>query len=291
MIAARTSAETAFISNEVVPLPRSGRRIATVLLSIFLILLFSSFVTNPRYSWGVVIHYLFAEQILKGLSLTLGLTAISMTIGSILGLLLALMRLSMSPLLRTTSAVYIWFFRGTPLLVLLIIFYNISYLYPHVVLAIPFGPVIWDVNVNAIVTPTVAAILAFSLNEAAFMCEVFRGGLLSVNKGQAEAAQALGMPDYLVMTRIIIPQAMRFVLPPIGNQVISLLKATSLVSVVSSADLLYSAQTIYAETYQTVPLLFVAAIWYLFLTSILTVVQRSIERRYGRGSMSIGHDI
>jgi polar amino acid transport system permease protein len=245
---------------------------------------------DPRYSWPIVGKYLFSEPILKGLSLTLALTAASITLGSLGGFLLAQMRLSPSLLFRVTSGVYIWFFRGTPLLVLLIILYNISYLYPHVTIGIPyFGPTLATANVNAIITPTAAAIAAFSLNESAFMCEVFRGGLLSVGKGQSEAAQALGMRKSQVMIRIVVPQAMSFVLPPFGNQIISLLKATSLVSVVSSADLLYSAQEIYADTYQTVPLLFVTAIWYLVLTSLLSVVQKAIEQKYGRGSRSVDH--
>jgi polar amino acid transport system permease protein len=290
MTTIQTQATTEFPTNTIVPLPRPGRMIASIVLAVLIGCLLTSFVTNPRYSWPVVGKYLFSEPILKGLSLTLALTAISITLGSLGGFLLAQMRLSPSLLFRVTSGVYIWFFRGTPLLVLLIILYNISYLYPNVTIGVPFfGPTLATVNVNAIITPTAAAIVAFSLNEAAFMCEVFRGGLLSVGKGQSEAAQALGMRKSQVTIRIVVPQAMNFVLPPLGNQVISLLKATSLVSVVSSADLLYSAQAIYADTYQTVPLLFVTAIWYLVLTSLLSVVQKAIERNYGRGSRSVSY--
>ncbi len=269
--------------NEVVPLPRVGRKIASVLVVLIGALVIYSITTNPRFGWDVVGEYFFSKPILDGLLLTLWLTAASMIIGSIAGLLLALMRLSPSRLLRWSAGVYIWIFRGTPLLVLVILLYNISYLYPNISLTIPFGPELFSVKVNVILTPTLAAIIAFSLNEAAFICEVFRGGLLSVNGGQLEAAQSLGMRRSQVLKRILLPQAMRSIIPPYGNQVISMLKATSLVSVISSADLLYAAQTIYAENYQTVPLLIVAVIWYLILTSILTVIQGHIERRYGRG--------
>lgn len=269
--------------HEVVPLPRPGRWIASALIVIFAALTLYSFVTNPRYSWDIVAHYFFAPPILHGLALTVLLTLASMFFGSIGGMVLALMRLSSSTLLRSTSSFYIWLFRGTPLLVLVIMLYNISYLYPTISLSIPFGPQIFSVSSNWLLTPTTAAILAFSLNEAAFTSEIFRGGLLSVGHGQVEAAQALGMRRGRILRRIVLPQAMRGILPPYGNEFILMLKSTSLVSVISSADLLYAAQTIYAETYQTVPLLMVAAIWYLILTSILTLVQKFIETRYGRG--------
>jgi polar amino acid transport system permease protein len=282
------AAAEGFQANVVVPLPRPGRKVAAVVLVLLLVWFLADVATNPRYAWPVILHFLFAPAILKGLLLTVGLTVVSMALGSAGGLVLALMRMSDSLVFRTVSGAFVWFFRGTPLLVLLIIFYNISYLYPDVTLRVPFGPELARVNVNAIITPTVAAIVVFSLNEAAFMCEVFRGGLLSVGSGQVEAAQMLGMRRAKILRRIIIPQAMRAVVPPAGNQVISLLKATSLVSVVSSADLLYSAQTIYAETYQTVPLLLVTAIWYLALTSLLSVGQRAVERRFGRGAVSFG---
>ncbi|RGE15853.1 amino acid ABC transporter permease [Leucobacter sp. wl10] len=240
--------------------------------------------TNPRFGWPTVIEYLFNPQILAGAGLTLVLTLVSMGVGSAFGVALAIMRLAKNPTLALTARGYIWFFRGTPLLVQLIFWYNISALYPMIALGLPFGgPSIEIGSANLLITPLVAALLGLSLNEAAYMAEIIRSGISSVDDGQRDAGRAIGMTNGMLMRRVVLPQAMRIVIPPTGNQVISMLKGTSLVSVLAISELLYSAQTIYAMNYRTIPLLLVACAWYLLLTSVLTMIQTRFERRYGRG--------
>jgi polar amino acid transport system permease protein len=238
---------------------------------------------NPNFEWDVVARWFTAGAILRGLSVTLGLTVVSMLIGTVLGLLLAVARLSADPLPRTLSGLYIWFFRGTPLLVQLIFWYNLSTLFPTLSIGIPFGPELASWKTNDLITPLTAAIAGLSLNEAAYMAEIIRGGLLSVDRGQYETAEAFGMTRWRALRRIIIPQAMRSIVPPTGNQLISMIKATSLVSVIAMGDLLYSAQAVYNRTFEVIPLLIVAVLWYLLITSILNVGQSAIERYYARG--------
>lgn len=241
-------------------------------------------VTNPNFGWATVGSYLRAESIINGLGITLGLTVIAMVIGIIIGVVLAVCRISQNPLLRGVAGIYIWFFRGTPTLVQLIFFYNLSVLMPEISLGIPFGPEFASIDTNTLITPLFAAILGLSLNEGAYMAEIIRGGLLSVDPGQKEAGESIGMSGSRIMRRVILPQAMRFIVPPTGNQIISMVKATSLVSVIALADLLYSAQSIYNRTFETIPLLIVACIWYLVVTSVLYVGQSFIERHYGRST-------
>jgi polar amino acid transport system permease protein len=207
-----------------------------------------------------------------------------MAIGIVLGIVLALMRLSNTALLSSTSWVYIWLFRGTPVLVQILIWNNIAALYPTVDLGVPFGPSFVHLDANSLITPFVAATLALGLNEGAYMSEIVRAGIISVDEGQTDAAHALGMTRMQTMRRIVLPQAMRVIVPPTGNETISMLKTTSLVAFVALADLLYTSQLIYATNYQTIPLLLVASIWYLAVTSVLSVGQYYIERHYGRGS-------
>ncbi len=240
--------------------------------------------TNDRFHWNVVSSYLFAPEILRGVVLTIILTIVSMTAGISLGTLLAVMRLSENSIVSSISRGYIWFFRGTPLLVQLIFWYNIAALYPTISIGIPFGgPEFMIGSVNTLITPLGAALLGLSLNEAAYMAEIIRGGIGSVDNGQYDAAQALGMNKTQLMRRVILPQAMRVVLPPTGNQVISMLKGTTLVSVLAISDLLYSAQIIYSLNYQTIPLLIVASLWYLLMTTILSFFQDKLEKHYARG--------
>ena len=268
----------------VVPLKHNVRLAVAIVLLVVAAAVAFSVATNANYRWGVVRSYLFNDQILAGAGLTLVLTLISMTAGILLGTVLAIMRLSANPIVSTLSRGYIWFFRGTPLLVQLIFWYNIAALYPTISMGVPFGgPSIEIASANQLITPLGAALLGLSLNEAAYMAEIIRGGIGSVDRGQTEAARALGMSRGTLMRRIVLPQAMRVVLPPTGNQVISMLKGTSLVSVLAISDLLYSAQIIYAANYQTIPLLIVASLWYLLMTTILSFFQNKIERRYGRG--------
>ena len=269
------------VANAVAP-PAYGRWLATAAMLLAAAWFAWVVAINPNFEWPVVAQYFTASAILRGLGVSLGLTVIAMAIGAALGLLLAVARLSPSRPLHAGAALYIWFFRGTPLLVQLIFWYNLSTLFPTVAIGIPFGPnfAVW--NTNDLISPVTAAIAGLGLNEAAYMAEIIRGGLLSVPRGQWETAQAFGMTHSHALRRIILPQAMRAIIPPTGNQLISMIKATSLVSVIAMADLLYSVQAVYNRTFQVIPLLMVAVIWYLLVTSILNVVQGAIERYYAR---------
>lgn len=237
-----------------------------------------SFTTNPRFEWSVVGEYFFSVRVLHGLLLTLELTVISMAIGVVLGVLLAVMRLSHNPLVSGASWFYIWLFRGTPVLVQILFWFNITALYPNI------GIGSWSFDANNLITPFIAAILALGLNEGAYMAEIVRAGILSVDEGQSEAGAALGMSRLQVMRRVVLPQAMRVIVPPTGNEAISMLKTTSLVSVIAVTDLLYSVQLIYAANYRTIPLLLVASIWYLMVTTLLSIGQYYIERHFGRSA-------
>lgn len=234
--------------------------------------------TNANMQWPVVGAYLFHPEILAGLQRTLVLTALAMIIGLAFGVVLAIMRLSKNPLFQAFSWAWIWFFRGVPPLVQLIFWYNLALLFPTIGIGVPFGPqfVAWDTN--QLITPFSAAIMGLSLTESAYAAEMIRAGIQAVSGGQAEAAASLGMTRAQSLRRIILPQALRIIIPPIGNDTISMLKFTSLVSVLALPDLLYSAQMIYSRTYQTIPLLLVATIWYLVLSTILTVIEHRIEK-------------
>jgi polar amino acid transport system permease protein len=198
----------------------------------------------------------------------------------------AVMRLSPNPLVSGASWLYIWFFRGTPLLVQLLFWGFIAALYPTIDLGVPFGPSFIHANANSVITPFVAALLGFGLNEGAYMAEIVRAGIISVEEGQTEAAQSLGMTRLQTMRRIVLPQAMRVIIPPTGNETISMLKTTSLVSAIALAppELLGAAETIYDRTYQVIPLLIVASLWYLTATTVLTIGQFYLERYFGRGA-------
>lgn len=293
MIKAPTeAAESKSVGSEVAHPLLIGRKrvhwgwwVLTVVVIVGLASLIKLMVTNPNFGWVTVAQYFTAEAILSGLGRTLILTFIGMATGIIIGVVMAVMRLSPVPVLASVSWLYIWFFRGTPLLVQIIFWYNLASLLPTISLGIPFvGPTFWSGDTNTLVTPFAAAILGLGLNEGAYMAEIVRGGIQSVDHGQREAAKALGMTEARSMRRILLPQAMRVVIPPTGNQLISMLKSSSLVSVTSLPELLYASQLIYQQTFQTIPLLIVASIWYLIITSILTVGQYYLERRYARGS-------
>jgi polar amino acid transport system permease protein len=277
-------APTAKPPTEIVPLRHPGRLLAAVIVLIVAASLGYSASTNENFDWPVVWQYLFDPQIMAGLRTTLILTVSSMILAIALGVVLAAGRMSENKVLSTLSGVYLWFFRGTPLLVQLIFWYNLSALYPRLTLGVPFGgPELLGAESNQVLTLWVVAVVGLTLNESAYMAEIVRGGLLSVPKHQSEAATALGMNRLLTFRRIILPQALRVIVPPTGNQVIGMLKYTSLVSIIALADLLYSAQKIYSQTFETIPLLVVASIWYLAATTVLSYIQGHIERYYGRG--------
>jgi len=267
-----------------IPVRHPGRWVAAAIILVLGAALAKSLATNHRFEWGVVKHYFFSDQVLRGLVVTLELTALSMAIGIAIGVVLAIMRLSPNPLVSSASWIYIWVFRGTPVLVQILFWGFISALYPSFSLGIPFGPQFVHFSANSLITPFVAGMLALGLNEGAYMAEIVRAGFISVEEGQTEAAQSLGMTRLLTMRRIILPQAMRVIIPPTGNETISMLKTTSLVSVIAVTDLLYSVEIIYARTYQTIPLLIVASLWYLIVTSVLSFGQYYVERYYARGS-------
>ncbi|HEY1643656.1 MAG TPA: amino acid ABC transporter permease [Streptosporangiaceae bacterium] len=267
-----------------IPVRHPGRWVAAAVVLVLAAMLVHTLVANPRFEWGVIGNYFLSSRVLEGLGITLLLTVVAMFIGIVLGVLLAVMRLSSNPLLSGASWAYIWLFRGTPVLVQLLFWFNLAALYPRISVGVPFGPSFAEFNANDLISGIGAAILGLGLNEGAYMSEIVRAGILSVDHGQSEAAQALGMRRALTMRRIILPQAMRVIIPPTGNETISMLKTSSLASVITVTELLYAVQLIYSVNFQTIPLLIVASLWYLIVTSLLTIGQYYIERHYARGS-------
>jgi polar amino acid transport system permease protein len=271
-----------------VPVRRPGRWVVAVIVLVIAVAIGRSVVDNPNFQWGVVGEYLFDGRILHGLRVTIELTVIAMAIGILLGVLLAVMRLSPNWLVSSASSFYIWFFRGTPVLVQLLFWYNIAALYPKIGIGIPFGPSFIHADANTLITPFAAAILGLGLNEGAYMAEIVRAGIISVDPGQADAAQSLGMTRLQTMRRIVLPQAMRVIIPPTGNETISMLKTSSLASVIVVTELLYASQLIYSVNFKTIPLLIAASFWYIVCTSVLYVGQYYLERYYGRGERNRG---
>jgi polar amino acid transport system permease protein len=267
----------------VVPVRHPGRWVAVAVLAVLAAMLINSLVRNPRWEWDYVRGYFTYDAILRGIVVTLELTVLAMAIGLVGGIILAVMRLSPNPIVSGASWLYTWFFRGTPVLVQLIFWGYISALYPRLGIGVPFGPNV-STESNALISTFTAAVLGLGLNEAAYMAEIVRAGLLSVDHGQTEAAQALGMQRMQTLRRIVLPQAMRVIIPPTGNETISMLKTTSLVTVLALGDLLGAASLIYGGNFKYIPLLAVASIWYLIMTSVLSVGQYYVERRFARGS-------
>jgi polar amino acid transport system permease protein len=240
-------------------------------------------INNPRFQWDVVWKYLFDPTVLKGLGMSVLLAILAMAIGSVVGGLLAVGRLSDFGPVRWAATAYVGVFRGIPPLVQLIFWYNLAYLLPRISVGIPFGPSFTSWSANDLITPLTAAVIGLSLVESAYMAEIIRAGILSVDVGQQEAAKAMGFTAGQKFFRIVLPQAMRVIIPPSGSQFISVLKGTSLVSVIAMADLLHSVQVIYNRTYEIIPLLLVACIWYLVVVTALTLLQGRLERRFSRG--------
>jgi polar amino acid transport system permease protein len=268
-----------------VPVRHPGRWVATVVVLIIAASIVRSMIVNPNFEWPLVRQYLFDPRITHGVVVTIELTVIAMAIGIALGILFAIMRLSPNPVVKSAAWLYIYFFRGTPVYVQLIFWGFIGALYHNIDLGVPFGgPALIHASSNTLITEFVAAILGLGLNEGAYMAEIVRAGLISVDEGQTEAAQALGLSRTQTLRRIVLPQAMRVIIPPTGNETISMLKTTSLVVAIGGVYELFSeAEGIYAANYKPIPLLIVASIWYLAMTSVLYVFQYFVERRYGRG--------
>ncbi|MFF0277683.1 amino acid ABC transporter permease [Streptomyces sp. NPDC004330] len=273
----------------VVPVRNYGRWIAATASILALVGLVGSLAKNDNLHWDVVGTYLFADLIFDGLATTLWLTAAAMALGLGLGTLIAVMRLSTSPVLYGLANAFVWVFRGTPLLVQIIFWGYAAALYKYVKIGVPFTDItFFQAETNSLLTPAVAALLALGLNEAAYASEIVRAGIQSVDHGQAEAAHSLGMRPALTMRRIVLPQAMRVIIPPMGNETINMLKMTALVSVISAHDLMSNIQDVYAQNYQVIPMLVVASLWYLALVTLLGIPQAWLERRYGRGTAQGG---
>ncbi|MFC9702791.1 amino acid ABC transporter permease [Streptomyces sp. NPDC056943] len=258
----------------VVPTRRAGQWTAAAAVLVLLGLGLLSVVRNKAFQWDVVAEYFTSASVLRGLGLTLWLTAVVMALGFVLGTLLAVLRMSANPVLRAVSWGYVWFFRSTPILVQLLFWFNIGALYPTVL----------GIHTVNLLGPVSVAVIGLTLHEAAYAAEVVRGGILSVDRGQIEAAQSLGLGRWRRLSRIVLPQAMRSIVPPAGNMLIGTLKGTSIVSVIAVQDLLYSTQLVYHRTYEVIPLLLVATLWYVAVTSVLSLGQHYVERYYARGT-------
>ncbi|MFE9560327.1 amino acid ABC transporter permease [Streptomyces sp. NPDC006487] len=268
----------------IVPRRRVGRRLSAAAALLVFAMVLASVVRNDAFQWGLVGRYFTTSAVLDGLLLTLWLTGVVMVLGFLFGTLLAVMRLSANPVLRTLSWGYVWIFRSTPLLVQLLFWFNIGALYPTLGLGIPYGPQLFTVTTVNLLGPTLTAVIGLTLHETAYAAEVVRGGILSVDPGQTEAAQALGLSRRRTLYRIVVPQAMRSIVPTAGNMLIGTLKGTSIVSVLAVHDLLYSVQLVYNQNYQVIPLLMVATLWYVAVTTVLGAGQYYVERHYARGS-------
>jgi polar amino acid transport system permease protein len=268
----------------IVKLRHPGRWIAATVIA-FLLVVFVHFVaTAPKLRLDLVVGYLFEKSIMLGLVKTLQLTVIAMLVGVVLGTVLAVMRLSDNPVLRSVAGGYVWLFRGTPILVQLLFWFFLGTVLPQISIGLPFGgPDLVSWPTNTVITQFTAAILGLGLNEAAYMAEIVRAGIGSVDSGQREAAEALSMSPWITYRRVILPQAARLIVPPTANQTISMLKLTSLVLVIGLPELTTTAQLIYGRNFQQIPLLIVASLWYLVLTTILTIVQNRLENRMSRG--------
>ncbi|HEX3814675.1 MAG TPA: amino acid ABC transporter permease [Mycobacteriales bacterium] len=267
-----------------IPVRHPGRWVAAAVIALLLAMLIHSLFTNPNWQWGIVRQNFAKSTVIHGIGVTLELTVLAMLVGVVLGAILAVMRLSPNPVVSGAAWAYVWFFRGTPVLVQIIFWSFLAALYPFPSLGVPFGPEFVTFDANKLIPLFVGAVLGLGLNEAAYMSEIVRAGILSVDEGQTEAAHALGMRRLLVLRRIVLPQAMRVIVPPTGNETISMLKTTSLVSIIAVVDLLKAVQNIYGSNYKYIPLLLVASIWYVIMTSVLSVAQYYLERRFARGS-------
>lgn len=255
-------------------LGRGKRLLVTALVIVLGLVLAIRIAMSGAITWSVVLDFFFHPAIIQGLLMTLELTALSMAIGVVLGTFLAVMAISRYPAVKAAATLYVWLFRGTPLLVQLIFWFNIALVFP----VIGIGP--WQIPINTLVTPFAAALLGLGLNEGAYMAEIVRAGIISVDKGQSEAAVSVGLSDRQVMSYIVLPQALNVIIPPTANQAIGMLKNTSLVSVIGAQELLTKTEDVYARNFQVIELLIVASVWYLALTTLASAVQYWLEFRF-----------
>jgi polar amino acid transport system permease protein len=276
-------ADTAAI--DAVPLRHPWRWVAAIVIVVLLLLFLYGAATNEAYGWATFGKYILDERIVHGVWITIQLTVFSMVLAIVIAVLLAVMRLSPNPVFRSVSWVYLWVFRGTPIFVQLVFWGLVPTIYRNLQLGIPFGPTFLHMNIQSLSNYFLLAIIGLGLNEAAYLAEIIRAGISSVPEGQSEASTALGMSWLLTMRRTVLPQAMRVIIPPTGNEFISQLKTTSLaVAVPFTLDLFGRQRDIAGVTFQPVPMLMVAAAWYLLITSILMVGQFYLERYFSRGA-------
>lgn len=267
-----------------VPIRHWGQVITAVILVILVIAFIVALAENKKLDWNVFWQNLTASDVLGGLVVTIELTVVSMTGGILIGIFLAVARLSSNRVLAGLSSTYVWFFRGVPLIVQILVWGNFALLFPELGIGIPFTDIMFiSVSTNAVLTTFVASCVALSLHEAAYMAEVVRGGILGVDSGQREAAVALAMTNRQTMWRVILPQAMRIILPPTGNQLVTLFKSSALVYVIAGQDLMTVVTGIGATTYRVMEALFVGTFWYLVIVSLLMIGQRLLEKRAARG--------
>jgi polar amino acid transport system permease protein len=261
------------------------RWVAAIAMLILVAQFINGLITNPGWDWPAFAQYFTAPAVLHALWLTIQLTVYGTVLGFALGMALAAARLSKNPVLQTVSWTYVWAFRSIPLIVQLLFWFNIAYLYQNLSIGIPFGPAFFSFDVNATISGMAAAVIGLGLHQAAYSAEIIRAGILSVDQGQLEAAAALGIPKRRQFFKIVLPQAMRGILPNAANEVISLFKGTSIVSTMAIAELFYQVQVIYGRNGRVVPLLMVATVWYILLTTVLSIAQYYVERHYAKGAV------
>ncbi|MER5708008.1 MULTISPECIES: amino acid ABC transporter permease [unclassified Streptomyces] len=268
----------------VVPVRHPWRWVAVAATAVLLVQFAHGLLTNPGWEWDVFAAFFTTETILQAVWVTLQLTFYGTALGFAIGIVLAFMRLSANPFLRSVAFGYIWAFRSIPLIVQLLFWFNLAYLYKELSIGIPFGPSFLSFDTMGLVGEMSAAVLGLALHQAAYAAEIVRGGVLAVDEGQSEAAASLGIPKFRQLRRIVLPQAMRSILPNAANEIISLFKGTSIVSVMAIGELFYQVQVVYGRNGRVVPLLMVATAWYVLLTTALSVVQHYVERHYAKGS-------
>jgi polar amino acid transport system permease protein len=272
----------------IVPARHPWRHVGTLVSVLIIAGIVNSVLGNPRWEWNVFAEWFLSAPVLAGLGQTLLLTVFGVAFGFLLGGVLALARVSNSPLMAGLSWVYIWLFRSIPLIVLLLILNNLGYLYETIGLGVPFTSItFFSFNTTRLITPFDAAVLGLTLNQAAFAAEIIRGGILSVDQGQHEAAAVLGIPRYRQTFRIVLPQAMRTILPAAFNDIIGMAKGTSNVYIVAIPELFYTVQVIFHRNLEVIPLLMVATVWYLIILTVLSVVQSQVERHFARGALRV----
>ncbi|MEV5009974.1 amino acid ABC transporter permease [Streptomyces sp. NPDC056159] len=259
------------------------RWVAVVVLAYVAVRVVLAFAGNDNMHWNVVGHYLFAPAVLRGLLLTVELTAAAMGLAIAVGITIALMRLSPNPVLSTFGAGYVWFVRATPVVVQLLFWFFLAAVFPTISIGVPFGPTLFELDTNTLIGQFAAGMLGLGISESAYVAEIVRAGIASVDRGQTEASQSLGMSRMRMMRWVILPQAMRVIIPPVGNAVINMTKMTAVVLIIGLPDLMTSVQLIYSRNFFQIPLLTVACFWYVLLVSALTVLQLRLERLFGRG--------